>query len=85
MATVKAMTSAKMMEYQIPSIPNNNGSKSTARISNTRVRKNEIVAEIRALFRAVKKKEPKIAAPANRKEKEYMKNPRSVMESKSLS
>ena len=65
-----AISSAITTESHIPSISITKGSKSTAAIWNTKVRKNDIVAEIRPLFSAVKKDEPKMARPAKRKEKE---------------
>ena len=39
----------------------------TAAHWNTRVRRNEISAEVRPSFRAVKKEEPKMASPENKK------------------
>lgn len=50
--------SAAAIEIHIPSIPRKAGSINTAAIWNTKVRKNEIRAEISPLLRAVKKDEP---------------------------
>ena len=43
--TTAAISSAKTMAYQMPSKPNNNGNRSTAPSSNTKVRKKEISAD----------------------------------------
>lgn len=62
------------MEYHIPSMSNISGSISTAAIWNTSVLRNEIAAEIKPLFSAVKNDEPNIEKPANKNENEKMKN-----------
>ena len=80
-----AIISAATIEIHIPLILKKTGSISTAEIWNTSVRKNEISAEIRPLLSAVKKEEPKIDIPANRNEKEKMRNPLSVKFSSSAS
>ena len=58
--------------------PNSNGKIKTAATWKTKVLKNEIIAEIGPLFNAVKKDEPKMANPANKNEKEKIKNARIV-------
>ena len=56
-----AINSATTTESQIPSRPISLGNKITAAIWKTMVRKKDIIAEIRPLFSAVKKDDPKIA------------------------
>ena len=68
--TTAAINSAATIDIQIPSIPHRSGKIKTAATWKTRVRKNEIRAEISPFPRAVKKDEPKMAIPANRNEKE---------------
>ena len=72
--TTTASASAAAVESQTPSRPQTRGRSSTARHSNTSVRRKEIRAEVNPSFRAVKKEEPKIASPENRKEKEKRMN-----------
>ena len=67
--TVTAITSAAIIEYQMPSIPQINGRIITAALSNNSVRRNEISAEVNPSFSAVKNAEPKMEIPANRKAK----------------
>ena len=83
--TKTAITSATTIESQIPSIPKTAGSSITAAISNTSVRKNEIIADVRPSERAVKKEDPKMAKPANKNENENIINPRTVRLNSSLS
>ena len=71
---VAAISSAKTMEYHMPSTPNNTGSKSTAPSSKTKVRKKDINADTFPSFRAVKKAELKIAIPEKKYEKEMILN-----------
>lgn len=73
------------MESQIPSTPQKRGRIKTAAIWNTRVLKNAIDADISPLFKAVKKDEPKIANPENKKQKEKMENPLMVRAKSPLS
>ena len=54
----KVIASATMIAPQIPSNPRISGSSMTAANWNTSVRRNEISAEIKPLFNAVKKDEP---------------------------
>ena len=72
--THTARASAITTDSQIPiiSLPSgkSNGKIKTAATWKTNVLKNEIIAEIGPLFKAVKKEEPKIANPANKNEKE---------------
>ena len=63
-----AATSAIATDHHIESPPITAGRISTARSWNTRVRRNEIVAEIRPLLSAVKNPEAKIFSPAKRKD-----------------
>ena len=77
--TATARASAATVESQMPSRPQSNGRISTARHWNTSVRRKEIRAEVNPSFRAVKKEEPKMAIPENRKEKENMAKARTVM------
>lgn len=63
-----AIISAATIEAQIPSTFQNIGKIKTADIWNINVLIKDIVAEISPLFSAVKKDEPKIANPANKKE-----------------
>ena len=58
------------MEYQIPFILRSNGRSITDALSNSRVLRNEITAEVRPSFNAVKNAELKIAIPAKIKEME---------------
>ena len=66
--TVAAANSATTTDTQMPFNAGeiNKGKSNTAPIWKTRVRKNEIKAEIKPLFNAVKKPEPKIASPQNK-------------------
>ena len=74
--TITAKASATIIENQIPLIPSPpaaskiNGRVRTAAVWNNSVRKNEIMADTGPLFSAVKKEEPKIANPVNKKAKE---------------
>ena len=65
-----AKSSAMTNESHTPSIFINMGRSSTARVWNTRVRRNEISAEISPLLSAVKKDEPKMLMPLNKNENE---------------
>lgn len=67
-----AITSAETMESQIPVSPQKTGKIKTAEIWNTKVRRKEISAEVNPSFNAVKKEEPNMAKPENKKEKEKM-------------
>ena len=69
-ATTVASNSATTNESHTPSIPIIKGKKMTADVWNTRVLKKDMIAEINPLLSAVKKDEPKIAIPVNKKEKE---------------
>ena len=51
-------------------MPKIRGKTKTAIVWNKRVRKKEMIAEMGPLLRAVKKEEPKMATPENKKEKE---------------
>lgn len=65
-----AASSATIMDIHMPSIPHSRGRIRTAAAWNSSVLKNEINADVSPSFNDVKKDEPKIAVPANRKEKE---------------
>ena len=67
------MISAATMENQMPSSCQKSGKISTDRHWNTNVLRNEIKAETRPSPSAVKKEEPKMAKPENKKEKENRK------------
>ena len=67
---------------QIPSIFQIRGKTITATTWNTKQRKNEINAEIKPLFKAVKKDDPKIEIPENKKLKEKILKALDVNESK---
>ena len=67
----------------MPSSPQIRGSTVTARHWNTSVRRKEIMAEVIPSLRAVKKEEPKMASPENKKVKEKMAKARTVMPSSS--
>ena len=58
------------IESQIPSRSKKMGRIITARDWNTRVRKKDMIAEMMPLLSAVKKPDPHIAMPENRKENE---------------
>ena len=73
--TKAAINSAAIREYHIPSMPQIIGNSKTAEIWKTRVRKNEIKAEVRPSFSAVKNDEPKMAMPANKNENENITKP----------
>ena len=60
-----------MMDTQTPSRSQKIGRIKTQAVWNTRVRRKEMTAEINPLFRAVKKDEPKMLKPQNRKDTEY--------------
>ena len=64
------MISAETIENQIPFSPHKIGKIKTAEIWNTKVRRKEIRAEVSPSFKAVKKEEPNMANPENKKEKE---------------
>ena len=74
--TITAIASAATTDNQIPFIPSPpaaskiKGRVITAMVWNTRVRKNEIMADTGPLLRAVKKDEPKMAIPVKRNAKE---------------
>ena len=68
--TPVARTSAAVMDSHIPSTPQIMGRSRTADTWKTRVRRKDIAAETTPLPRAVKKDEPKIPKPANRKDRE---------------
>ena len=70
-----AIISAPTAENQIPSTPQNLGRMRTAAVWKQRVRRKDITAEIKPLFKAVKKPELKIPIPAKRKANEKRKNP----------
>ena len=65
--TTKVIASAAVTASQIPSIPKRSGSRQTAAIWNTSVRKKEIAADTAPLLRAVKKEEAKKLKPHMRK------------------
>lgn len=79
------MISATTIDHQMPSTPHNRGSNKTATIWKTRVRRKEIIAEVKPSFNAVKNPEAKIANPIKRKEKEYTLNPLQVNSKSSVS
>ena len=81
--TATARASDTTVEAQMPSSSQTMGRSVTARHWNTSVRRKEIRAEVSPSFRAVKKDEPKIAIPENKKEKEKMAKARTVMASSS--
>ena len=54
----------------MPSTPQISGNTRTAVISNTRLLKKAMAAEVSPSFKAVKKAEPKMAIPENRNENE---------------
>lgn len=58
---ITAITSVPTIDAQIPLIPQTKGNSKTAITSKTTVRMNEMMAETRPLFRAVKKAEPNMA------------------------
>ena len=62
----------------MPSIPKIKGRSKIAIIWKTNVRRKEITAEVRPSLRAVKKPEPKIVNPMNRKDKAKIRNPDTV-------
>ena len=62
---------------------NTNGKNKTAATWNNSVRIKEIIADTSPLFKAVKKDDAKILAPANKNPNEKMKKPRTVICSKS--
>lgn len=68
--TIKAKTSAKVIDHHIPSIPKISGSMITDANWKTKVLKNETIAEMTPLFNAVKKDEINILNPAKIKTKE---------------
>ena len=74
---VAAVSSAITTEAQIPSTGGfqTSGNNNTAAIWNTNVLKNDIIAEIRPLFKAVKNPEPNIAIPQNKNWNENILNP----------
>ena len=65
-----AIISANTTENQIPSTPQKRGKTKTDEIWNTKVLRKEISAEVSPSFKDVKKEEPKMANPENKKEKE---------------
>lgn len=77
--TTAASISATTVENHMPSNPQKIGKVRTAAHWKTKVRKKEISADMSPLPRAVKKEEPKIAVPENKKEKENMAKARTVM------
>lgn len=62
----RVRSSATVTAHQIPSIPQRIGRSSTIEIWNTNVRRNEMAAESRPLFKAVKNADPKILKPLSR-------------------
>lgn len=67
--TATAINSAATIEYHIPSRPKNSGKIITAALWNKSVLRNDISAEVRPSFKAVKNAEPNMAVPAKIKEK----------------
>ena len=81
--TTAAISSAKMIDTQIPSICHISGKTKTDMTWKTMVLKKDIAAETGPLLSAVKNPEPKKDIPENRKEKEDITKPLRVMESRS--
>ena len=77
-ASASAITTESQIPYTSLPVGKTSGSVNTAITWKTSVLKNEIIADIGPLLRAVKKDEPNIANPANKKEKEKIKNARTV-------
>ena len=73
------MSSATIIDIQMPSSSHIRGRIITAPVWKTSVLINEIIAEVSPSLRAVKNDEPNIANPANKNEKEYIRKPRSVI------
>lgn len=72
--TIIDIISAPTMDSQIPSISQKIGNKITAAIWKTRVRINDITADVKPSFNAVKKEEPNTEKPDSRKENEKIEN-----------
>ena len=72
-------SSATATDDHIPFMPNIIGSRSTADNWNTRVRRNDIAADMGPLFNAVKNDEPNMLQPFIRNTKQYILNPMSVI------
>ena len=66
-----AINSAKTADSHMPSISHSVGSKKINATWNITVLTKDSIAEIRPLLRAVKRAEPKIAIPQNKKDMEY--------------
>lgn len=79
----RAASSAAATDSQIPSTPSARGRSTTLPHWNTSVRRKEMRAEIRPLLRAVKKAEPKMFSPENRKDRANSRRPRTVSASRS--
>ena len=79
MVTIAASISAATVESHMPSSFQKRGKVRTVAHWKTKVRKKEISAEMIPLPRAVKKEEPKIAVPENKKEKENIVKARVVI------
>ena len=65
---MRAKASATVTAHQIPSSPMIRGRSSTARVWNTKVRRNEIAADTPQLFSAVTKEEANTFMPYSTKE-----------------
>ena len=69
----------------MPSVPMRAGSTRTTAVWNTSVRRNEITAETKPSFSAVKKPELKMLKPVSRNESDYIRKPREVIASSAAS
>ena len=78
-------SSAAMIESHTPSSFRKIGRIITAKTWKRSVLKNDIIAETNPSLSAVKNDEPNMLNPANRKEKQYMVNPLTVISKSSLS
>ena len=79
MVMISVSASATLIALQIPLIPNQIGSVSTMITWNTNVLRNEMTADIRPLFNAVKNDDPKILIPMIRNAMAYTRKPCSVI------
>ena len=77
---ISVRISATITALHIPLIPKNIGRMSREPTWNSRVRKNDMVADKIPLLSAVKNDEPRMEKPENKNENEKMENARSVME-----
>ncbi len=68
------MPSAKTMDHHTPSIPHNKGKTHTKMTCKITVRSTDKNADIKPLFKAVNKLDPKIPIPLNTKDMEKILN-----------